>query len=69
MLLASKDPVALDKIFTEIGLLRDAKHVQSAADLGVGSADLIDITVVGDELDSCRKELKPALGSKLIKLR
>jgi uncharacterized protein (DUF362 family) len=69
MILASKDPVALDKVFTEIGLLRDAKHVQAAADLGVGSADLIDITIVGDALDACRRELKPALGSKLIKLR
>ena len=67
MILASKDPVALDKVFTEIGLLRDAKHVLAAADLGVGSSDLVDITVVGDELDACRRELKPALGSKLIK--
>lgn len=68
MILASKDPVALDKIFTEIGLLRDAKHVLAAADLGIGSSDLIDIVVVGEELDACRTELKPALGSKLIKL-
>jgi uncharacterized protein (DUF362 family) len=69
MVLASKDPVAVDKVFTEIGLLRDAKHVLAAADFGIGSADLIDITIVGDELDACRRELKPALGSKLIKLR
>ncbi len=69
MVLASKDPVALDKVFTEIGLLKDVKHVLAAADLGVGSSDLIDITIVGDELDACRVELKPAMGSKLIKLR
>jgi len=69
MVLASKDPVALDKVFIEIGLLKDVKHVLAAAELGVGTADLIDITVVGEELDACRRELKPALGSKLIKLR
>jgi len=69
MVLASKDPVALDKIFTEIGLLKDAKHVLVAGDLGVGSSDLVDIRVVGEELDACKRELKPAIGSKLIKLR
>jgi len=68
MVLASKDPVALDKVFIEIGLLKDAKHVLEAAKLGVGSADMIDISVVGEELDACRRELKPATGSKLIKL-
>jgi len=69
MVLASKDPVALDTIFTNIGLLKDAKHVTAAGDSDVGSSELIDITVVGDELDACKKELKPAIGSKLIKLR
>jgi len=69
MILASKDPVALDKIFTEIGLLRDAKHVLAASDLDIGSSDLVDITVVGDELDACKRELKPPIGSKLIKIR
>ncbi|MFH1641843.1 MAG: DUF362 domain-containing protein [Nanoarchaeota archaeon] len=69
MVLASKDPVAIDKVFTEIGLLKDAKHVTAAANLNVGCADLADITIVGDELDACRRELKGAIGSKLIKLR
>jgi len=69
MILASKDPVALDKVFTEIGLLKDVKHVLAAAELGVGSANLVDIVVVGDELDACRRELKPPIGSKLIKMR
>ncbi|MFH2028968.1 MAG: DUF362 domain-containing protein [Nanoarchaeota archaeon] len=68
LVMASKDPVALDKIFTEIGLLKDAKHVLAAGDMGVGSSDLVDITVVGDELDACRRELKPPIGSRLIKM-
>jgi len=69
MILASKDPVALDTVFTEIGLLKEAKHVLAAADLGVGTANLVDINITGDELDACRRELKAAIGSKLIKLR
>ena len=69
MVFASRDPVALDKIFTEAGLLRDSKHVIAAGDIGVGNPDLVDITVVGEELDACKRELKPAIGSKLIKLR
>jgi len=69
MILASKDPVALDKVFQEIGLLKKSEHVETAGKLGIGSSDLREIVVVGDELDACRRELKPAIGSKLIKLR
>ncbi len=69
MILASKDPVALDKIFQEIGLLRKVEHIETASKLGIGSADLVDIEVVGENLDACRRELKPAIGSKLIKLK
>lgn len=69
MILASKDPVAIDKIFQEIGLLRKSEHIETASKLGIGSSDLVDIEVVGEELDACRRELKPAIGSKLIKLR
>ena len=68
MILASKDPVALDKIFQEIGLLTKAEHIETASKLGIGSSDLVDIEVVGEELDACRRELKPAIGSKLIKI-
>jgi len=69
MILASKDPVALDKIFLEIGLLRKAEHVETASKMDIGSSDLVDIEIVGEELDACRRELKPPIGSKLIKLR
>lgn len=68
MILASKDPVALDKIFQEIGLLKNVEHVETASKLGIGSSDLVDIEVVGEELDACRRELNPAIGSRLIKL-
>jgi len=68
ILLASRDPVAADKIFQEIGLLRKAQIIETAEKLGIGTSDLREIVVVGDELDACRRELKPAIGSKLIKL-
>ncbi len=68
MILASKDPVALDKIFQEIGMLRKVPLIETAEKLGIGSADLREIPVVGDELDACRRELMPAIGSKLIKM-
>ena len=69
MILASRDPVAIDKVFQEIGMLRKVPLIETAERLGIGSADLREISVVGDELDACRRELKPAIGSKLIKLR
>ena len=65
MILASHDPVALDTVFKEIGLLRKVPLLEVAEKLGIGSAELNDITNVGDELDACRRELKPAIGSKL----
>ncbi len=67
MLLASKDPVALDKVFQEIGMLRKIPLIDAAERLGIGSGDLREIVTVGDELDACRIELKPAIGSRLIK--
>lgn len=67
MIFASKDPVAHDKIFQEMFLLKEVKHVETAASLGIGLSDLREIMVVGEELDACRRELKPAIGSKLIK--
>tara|TARA_Y100000310_G_C20650938_1_gene799382 strand:- start:549 stop:1688 length:1140 start_codon:yes stop_codon:yes gene_type:complete len=68
MVLASKDPVAIDKVFQEIGLLKDVEYVEAAGKMGVGCSDLREIVIVGDELDACRRELKPAIGSKLIKM-
>jgi uncharacterized protein (DUF362 family) len=67
MIMGSRDPVAIDKVFQEIGLLRKAPIIDAAAKAGIGSSDLREITIVGEELDCCRRELKPAIGSKLIK--
>ena len=67
MILASKDPVALDSVFKEIALLRQVPYLDVAEKLGVGTADIREITIVGEELGACQRELKPALGSRLIK--
>lgn len=67
IIMASRDPVALDKIFQEMCLLRKAEYVEIAGKLGVGEANLDKIKVVGNELVAVQKEIKPAYGSKLIK--
>ena len=66
MILASKDPVALDSVFKEIALLRDVPYLEVAEKMGVGTADIREIIVVGEELGACQRELKPAIGSRLI---
>ena len=67
MILASKDPVALDSVFKEIALLRNVPCLEVAEKMGVGTADIREIAVVGEELGACQRELKPAIGSRLIK--
>lgn len=67
MILASKDPVALDSVFKEIALLRPVPYLDVAEKMGVGTADIREITVVGEEMGACQRELKPAMGSRLIK--
>jgi len=66
MILASKDPVALDRVFQEMGLLGKTGYLEAMSKLGVGCADLGSIEVVGEELEACKRELKPAIGSRLI---
>ena len=68
MILASKDPVAIDKVFQEMCLLRKSDHVEMAGKLGSGEADIEKITIVGNELKAVMQEIKPASGSKLIKM-
>ncbi|MBW2984204.1 DUF362 domain-containing protein [Candidatus Woesearchaeota archaeon] len=69
MILASKDPVALDKVFQEMNLLRRADYVETAGKLGIGEADIEKIDVVGNELRAVQKDVKQPIGSKLFKLK
>jgi len=58
LILASRDPVALDTIFSEIGMLDIPEYVKTASEMGVGNLDLKDIEVVGYELEAVKLELK-----------
>ena len=60
MLFASKDPVALDTIFVEMGMLEIPKYIKESAKLGIGNNDSKSIEVVGDELEAIRFHIKPA---------
>ena len=66
-ILLSLDPVAIDKVFTEMCLLRKSPHVEKCGDEGIGENEIMHIEIVGDELDACRVEIKQPIGSKLIK--
>jgi len=67
-LLASKDPVAHDTVFQELGLfVRNPKYLEIAHNLGLGEDDIKKIQVVGNELKAVAREIKPAIGSKLMR--
>ena len=60
MLFASKDPVALDTIFVEMGLLENPDYLKECGSLGVGNNNSKTIEVVGEELEAIKFGLKPA---------
>lgn len=57
-LFGSRDPVALDAVFTEAGMFDLPEHVKIASDLGVGNSNIKDIEIAGYELDALKLELK-----------
>lgn len=67
-ILASRDPVAHDTVFQELGLfVRKAKYLDIANKSGLGENNIKKIQVVGNELIATARELKPAIGSRLLK--
>lgn len=60
LILASKDPVALDRIFCEIGYFEVPKYIEVAHKIGVGNANLKEIEVIGNELDAVKYPLSSA---------
>lgn len=67
-LLASRDPVAHDAVFTALGMfVQKPKFLAIAEKAGIGIANLTKILVVGNDLMAVAKEIKPAVGSLLIK--
>lgn len=62
IILASKDPVALDKVFQEMYQLKKAIYLEMAGKLGTGETNLEKIEIVGDEFKACSYPiLKPNL--------
>jgi len=60
MVFVSKDPVALDTIFVNMGMLAMPDHVKEAANLDMGNNNVKSIEVIGDELEAIKFYLKPA---------
>lgn len=60
MLFASKDPVALDAVFVEMGMMEMPQYLKECGSLGLGNCDSKTIEVVGDELEAIKFSLKPA---------
>ena len=60
MLFLSKDPVALDAVFSEAGLLKTPRYIKVASLLDVGNSNIKKIEIIGDELEAIKCPLKAA---------
>ena len=58
LILASKDPVALDAVFCELGMLNVPDYIKIANQNNVGNSNLKEIEIVGNELEAAKLELK-----------
>jgi uncharacterized protein (DUF362 family) len=59
MIFASTDPVAVDTIFVEMGLLPMPDYLKEASNLGLGNNNTKTIEVIGDELEAIKFHLTP----------
>lgn len=60
LVFASRDPVAHDSAICGLFGLERPAHVRKAAELGLGSADIGKIKLVGEKADSIKRIAKPA---------
>lgn len=60
LILASRDPVALDRIFCEIGMLKVPQYLKDANAIELGNCELNKIEVVGNEVDAVKFSLNSA---------
>lgn len=58
LIMASRDPVALDTVFCELGMFNLPDYIKTAGKIGVGNSNLKEIEVVGNELEATKFELK-----------
>lgn len=54
----SKDPVALDSVFTELGIFEIPNYIKIAGAIGAGISKTKDIEIIGDELEASKFHLK-----------
>jgi len=60
MIFLSNDPVALDTVFTEVGMLVKPNYIKNAAEVGAGNDNIQNIEIVGEDIRALRFHLKPA---------
>ncbi len=60
ILFVSKNPVALDAVFSEAGMLKTPEYIEKAGEMGIGNNDTKNMEIVGDELDAIKYRLKAA---------
>jgi len=60
MFFASRDAVALDAVFAEIGMLKVPEYIHEAHQLNIGNSSIKEIEIVGEDLRACVSQLKEA---------
>ena len=70
LVIAGMDPVAVDTVGAYVmGVAaKDVKHIVYAGKKGLGTHDLAQIEIVGERIDSVRREFKRSLSSKFLGL-
>jgi len=58
MLFVSKDPVALDSVFSEAAMIPKPEYLKEASRINAGNADVKELEIVGDELEAIKYPLK-----------
>lgn len=60
LIIAGKDPVAVDRIICELIGLKVPLHITKAAELGLGELDLDKIEIIGEEMEIVKRKFKAA---------
>jgi uncharacterized protein (DUF362 family) len=60
LIIAGKDPVAVDAVICRIIKLDVPGHITKAGEMGVGESNLHKIEIVGEELEVVQKQFEPA---------
>ena len=60
LILASRDAIALDRVFCEIGCFEIPDYIKVSGNIGVGKTSLKEIEIVGNEVDAVKYPLNPS---------